>query len=356
MLVGDVGLDTAFEDRESVATELVSESRLAPPHSLTSRMSSVASPITRLIHVGIVNAMPSLAFKATDEQFTRLLMNGSLASRIRIHRFGLPSSERKDPVVDLVANGYRPLEELFGSRLDALIVTGTEPASPRLVDEPAWEPLCRVIDWALRNTVSTVLSCLAAHAATLLLDDLDRGRLPIKCFGVVDNVCWTGNPLAAGLPARVSVPHSHWNAVDLDPLLGRGYEPLLTTQQEWSAVTRDLGGCSLLLFQGHPEYGRLTLLREYRRDIRRFREGRLKLAPLAPRGYLAGTAIPTVSLHADRDCLEADSFHPADFPWPQLSQHCQNSWGCTSRRLYENWLNGVRARVFARTLVHSGNQ
>ena len=64
---------------------------------------------------------------------------------------------------------YESHAALAGAGLDALVVTGCEPVAPDLVDEPFYACLSAVVDWAADNTVSTLFSCLASHAAGLLL-------------------------------------------------------------------------------------------------------------------------------------------------------------------------------------------
>ena len=51
---------------------------------------------------------------------------------------------------------------------------------------PTGPTLASVLDWAERNTVSTILSCLAAHAGVLHSDGIDRHPLSDKQFGVFD--------------------------------------------------------------------------------------------------------------------------------------------------------------------------
>ena len=72
---------------------------------------------------------------------------------------------------------------LLADRLDGLIVTGTEPRAPLLQEEPYWPTLTKVVDWAEEHTVSTIWSCLAAHAAVLHLDSVQRRPLRKKHQG-----------------------------------------------------------------------------------------------------------------------------------------------------------------------------
>jgi homoserine O-succinyltransferase len=54
------------------------------------------------------------------------------------------------------------------------------------VDEPYWAAFSQLVDWASHNTISTLWSCLAAHAAVLRLDRIERVPLREKCIGIFD--------------------------------------------------------------------------------------------------------------------------------------------------------------------------
>ena len=62
--------------------------------------------------------------------------------------------------------------------LDALIVTGANVANPSLEQEPFWEPLMEVVDWARNHVASTLCSCLATHAVLQFRYGQRRYALP----------------------------------------------------------------------------------------------------------------------------------------------------------------------------------
>ena len=108
--------------------------------------------------------------------------------------------------------------------LDGLIVTGAEPMTPDLAQEPYWEGLTGLIDWAEANTSSTILSCLAAHAGVRHLDAIAREPLAAKCSGVFSFETTGTHRLALGLEGGVLTPHSRRNGLSRRDLIGRGYE------------------------------------------------------------------------------------------------------------------------------------
>ena len=104
-----------------------------------------------------------------------------------------------------------------------MIITGTEPRRPNLRDEPYWPRLTEALDWAERNTSSTVLSCLAAHAGVLHSDGIGRHPLSDKQFGVFDFTKTANHLLTGGTGEPVRFPHSRWNEVQADELTACGY-------------------------------------------------------------------------------------------------------------------------------------
>jgi homoserine O-succinyltransferase len=297
---------------------------------------------TRAARVALVNNMPDGAFASTDHQFTRLLIGKPGNAEITVGRYYLPSIRRGPQVSALMAGAaYARLDDLFRERVDAIVVTGTEPTHPRLSDEPFWPELVALVEWGLGNSRSLVLSCLAAHVAAELIDGAPRQPLQRKCLGVRETQVLAGAPLVQGLPPLVSVPHSHWNEVSAQALRDRGYQLLLTEAEHWTAAAKQVGTCLVVYYQGHPEYDHLTLLREFRRDWRRFHLGLTVRAPQAPTGYLdeAGAA---ELVHLELTARRGPDLRLVDaFPFEHLAQHAHPTWQGASELLYSNWISLV---------------
>ena len=87
--------------------------------------------------------------------------------------------------------------------------------------------LAHLIDWAEIGTISTLFSCLAAHAAVL---HLRRYRRAAPGAEIVGRLCRPRARatirLLAGLPARSTVPHSRRNDVAESELAAEGYRIL----------------------------------------------------------------------------------------------------------------------------------
>ena len=91
---------------------------------------------------------------------------------------------------------------------DGLIVTGREPLARDLREEAYWPSFQRFLEWTQEHARSTVWSCLAAHAAVLALDGIERLRSQNKHFGIFTCEQAAPHALLAGPPASVRVPHS----------------------------------------------------------------------------------------------------------------------------------------------------
>ena len=137
----------------------------------------------------------------------------------------------------------------------------------------------------------TVLSCLAAHASVLHSDGIKRYPLGDKQFGVFEYRRVGSHALGAHAGNRWRFPHSRWNEVRTAELASCGYTVLgLSEDAGVDLFVKKKRNSLFVYFQGHPEYETLTLLKEYRRDTRRFLQGITETYPSMPEGYLNAAA------------------------------------------------------------------
>ncbi|HEX2594408.1 MAG TPA: homoserine O-succinyltransferase, partial [Rhizomicrobium sp.] len=193
----------------------------------TASSTPLASARGRTLRVGLVNNMPDAALARTERQFINMLEAAAPDVTIQLSFYsvqGVPRGELGN--AHLALRGYRLAEDLMSEDLDALIVTGTEPKQPDLRNEPYWPALSGLFDWIERAGPSTMFSCLAAHAAVLHYDGIERHRLAEKRCGLFDHTILSGHPLVQALPETVHVAHSRWNEVRRADLEASGYDIL----------------------------------------------------------------------------------------------------------------------------------
>jgi homoserine O-succinyltransferase len=302
------------------------------------------------VHIGLVNNMGDAALAATAHQFLTLLEDASTPDmRVQLTLYTLPGLARKPAGQRHVNSFYRSVEELWSpagsnAQPDALIVTGREPLTSDLRDEDYWGSFVQLLNWARENTLGAVWSCLAAHAAILQMDGIERIRSAEKHFGIFEVEKSIEHELIAGLPERFCVPHSRWNGIAPERLTDRGYE-LLTRARDGSvdAFSRD-GKSLFLFFQGHPEYESDTLLREYRRDAGRFLRNEAATYPNLPLNYFDEAAAESLSILRERAIAARDASLLTDLGTILKKVRIRNTWHTASTAIYRNWLAAISDR------------
>ncbi len=298
----------------------------------------------RSVTVALVNNMPDSAFVDTENQFRTAAVAADTGG-VEFDLYTIKEIPRSEKIATVIDSRYRGLDELWTRPPDALIVTGTEPTQPQLRFEPYWPYLARLIEWAAGHVRTTLLSCMASHASILLFDGIERVPRASKCSGVFGGVVEDSfDPLTSGLPPVVPVPHSRLNDVPKAALVDAGYRIVVgsgSSNVGWSVAAREQRGSLLVLCQGHPEYGTLSLFREYRRDVRRALFGRGAVPyPRLPEGYLGPEAVERLTDFASR--AQAPWADPreqwARFPFDELAPSVENTWAGASAILYRNWL------------------
>jgi homoserine O-succinyltransferase len=218
-------------------------------------------------------------------------------------------------------------------------MTGTEPQQPSLRQEPYWGNLANLLDWAERNTLSTVLSCLAAHAGVLHSDGIERHRLGDKRFGVFEFPSASGHGLTRSMAATIRFPHSRWNEVQADALESCGYTIITEAPEAGVDCFVKRKKQSLFVhFQGHPEYQAHTLFKEFRRDIKRFLRNERETYPTAPVGYFGEEATKCLADFRKNAIANRSEEAMAGFPETFLTGSLQNTWRASAVKIYSNWL------------------
>jgi homoserine O-succinyltransferase len=288
------------------------------------------------LRIGLVNNMPDAALQATERQFMRLLRQAAGNIRIDLHCFSLPSLKRSQTAQWRVEKQYTDIADLGRLQFDGLIVTGAEPTAATLPDEPFWQELTDLIDWARTNTRSTIWSCLAAHAAVLYLDGIERQRLDTKCSGIYDCAKVADNWLTADVPSPLKISHSRLNELRAGDLTARGYQMLTVSAEAGVDIFAKQLGSQFVFFQGHPEYDALSLEREYLRDIARFLAGQRDTYPALPVGYFDAGTEHRLAGFEQRARLERRPGLSTELPERTLRQDI--AAGAAATAMFRNWL------------------
>jgi homoserine O-succinyltransferase/O-acetyltransferase len=289
--------------------------------------------------------MPDAALEDTEMQFFQLLeaAAGELPVSVKLHSLpGVPRGERGQ---EYLSSFYFSTDDLFDDRFDAMIMTGTEPKQSNLRNEPYWSALANVLDWAETNTLSTILSCLAAHAGVLYSDGISRHPLSDKQFGVFSFRKSANHPLTRDTEEEICFPHSRWNEVREAELIDAGYLVLTKSAEAGVDAFVKVKRTSLFVhLQGHPEYGIDTLFKEYRRDIKRFLIRERETYPSMPRGYFNPPSSRVLGEFQETALADRREEVMLSFPTDVVTDHLQSRWHAGALRVYRNWLQYMVSR------------
>lgn len=202
---------------------------------------------------------------------------------------------------------YYTYSDIKHKKYDGLIVTGAPVELMKFEEVDYWEELVNIMNWANNNVTSTLFICWAAQAALYNYYGIDKKVLDKKLVGVFPhNVYHRKVPLVRGFDDIFYIPHSRYTTVSKEEIEANPELTILADSDEAGVfLTMAQEGRQIFMF-GHPEYDRLTLDFEYKRDMDK------NLSPEIPQNY-----------------------YPDDNPKnkPVLS------WRSHSNLIYSNWLN-----------------
>ena len=292
----------------------------------------------REMHIGLLNMMPDAALEATERQLFRLVGESNQIAQFYIHPFTLDELPRGDKARGHIGKYYDSFEQIEREGLDALIITGANVTHPDLAQEPFWEPLSRVIEWAYENVTSTLCSCLTTHAVLQLRHGQRRVRLPAKRWGVFQHeVVDRRHPLVNDVNTLFDVPHSRFNEITREQFEAAGLHVLVESREAGVhlAVSEDL--FRIVYFQGHPEYDINSLLKEYKREVNLFVAGQRPDYPPFPDNYFSAQQQAILLEHQERliKAQRAGDTLP-EFPEALLTKCLHNTWHDTGEAIINN--------------------
>ena len=249
----------------------------------------------RELHIGLLNMMPDAALAATERQFFRLVGQSNQIAQFYVHPFTLDALPRGAEARAHIQRYYQPFERIREEGLDALIITGANVTEPDLSNEPFWEPLIEVVDWAWRTSpprsapASPPMPCSSFAMASGATACREK-RWGVYPHRVVDRA----HPLVGNVNTLFDVPHSRFNEIGRDQFDAAGLRVLAESDEAGVHLAVSADGFRQVFFQGHPEYDTISLLKEYKREVKRFAPGERRDYPPFPENYYpAAVAAPS---------------------------------------------------------------
>ena len=214
---------------------------------------------------------------------------------------------------------------------------------PDLAQESFWQPLIEVMDWAHTHVTSTICSCLATHAVLQFRYGQKRRPLGDKRWGVYSHrVTDRKHPLVNGVNTRFDVPHSRFNQIDRSQFESARLQVLAESDAVGVhlAVSPDL--FRTVFFQGHPEYDINSLLKEYKREVRRYVQGTRADYPPFPENYFSLQSEAILNEYQERvHAARHSGAAVPELPETLIGASLDNTWHDSAEAVINNWIGRV---------------
>lgn len=217
----------------------------------------------RPLQICILNLMP--VKEDTELQLLRALSNSPL--QVDVAFMKVESHISLNTSVNHLNKFYNTFEELKGNQYDGLIITGAPVEQMEFEEVDYWRELCAIMDWSKTNATSTMYICWGAQAGLYYHYGLKKELLPEKLFGIyAHRVMNRRVPLVRGFDDIFMAPHSRHTTVPAEAIHSCPELTVLAQSEEAGVFLAMAAGGSQVFVMGHPEYDRMTLHNEYRRD------------------------------------------------------------------------------------------
>ncbi len=257
----------------------------------------------RPLEIIVLNLMPIK--QDTELQLLRGLSNTPL--QIDVTFLQMSSHVSKNTSASHIKKFYQTFEEIKSNNYDGMIITGAPVEKLDFEEVNYWDELTTVMEWSKKHVTSTIHICWGAQAGLYYHYGIKKELLSKKLSGVYKHrVMNRKEPLVRGFDDVFMAPHSRYTQASRQQILDNPRLKILADSDE-AGIYIVLGdGGKEIFVMGHPEYDRLTLDQEYKRDIDK------GIEPDLPVNY-----------YPDDDCNRK----------PLLS------WRSHANNLYTNWLN-----------------
>ncbi len=217
----------------------------------------------RPIQIGILNLMPLK--EETELQLLRSLSNTPL--QVDVVFITTSTHESKNTSMSHLNKFYEKFEDIKNRYFDGLIITGAPVEQMEYEEVDYWEELCEIFEWANDHVTSTLHLCWGAQAGLYYYYGLPKYMLPKKMFGVYKHHVMNRKvPLVRGFDDYFMAPHSRHTEVRAEDIRSVKELTILAESEEAGVFLAIADAGKRIFVMGHPEYDRITLDKEYKRD------------------------------------------------------------------------------------------
>lgn len=218
----------------------------------------------RPINIGLLNLMPLK--EDTELQILRSLSNTPLQVDVTFVR--VSNHVSKNTSTSHIYKFYEPFESIKEKKFDGFIITGAPVEQMPFEEVDYWEELKEIMDWTVTNVTSTLHLCWGAQAGIYYHYGINKVQLPKKQFGIYPHHVRNRKiPLVRGFDDMFYAPHSRHTEVPQEALEKDERIMILADSEEAGVFLCMAKEGRQIFVMGHPEYDRVTLDKEYKRDL-----------------------------------------------------------------------------------------
>lgn len=257
----------------------------------------------RPLKIAILNLMPIK--EDTEVQLLRSLSNTPLQVDITFLTTG--TYVGKHTPTSHLDQFYLTFEDVKNRKFDGLIITGAPVEQMEFEEVTYWQELVQIMEWSKTNVTSTLHICWGAQAGLYYHYGIQKKHLDKKMFGIFEHkVLKRKVPFVRGFDDVFLAPHSRHTTVSREEILNSKELTILAESEEAGVFIVIAKDGKQIFVMGHPEYDRVSLDKEYKRDVSKGLEIEL------PKNY---------------------------YPYDQPEHRPNLVWRAHANVMYMNWLN-----------------
>lgn len=218
----------------------------------------------RPLQIAILNLMPIK--EDTEVQLLRSLSNTPLQVDITFLTTG--TYVGKHTPKSHLDQFYLTYEDVKNRKFDGLIITGAPVELMKFEEVTYWDELTQIMEWSKTHITSTLHICWGAQAGLYYHYGIDKITLDKKMFGIFEHrVLDRKVPFVRGFDDIFYAPHSRYTTVSREEILKHKELQILAESDEAGVFIVIAQEGKQVFVMGHPEYDRISLDKEYKRDI-----------------------------------------------------------------------------------------
>ena len=218
----------------------------------------------RPLEILILNLMPLK--EDAEVQLMRALSNTPL--QVNITFLTTETYIGKNTPTSHLNEFYLTFSDIERKKYDGLIITGAPVETLKYEEVAYWKELCEIMDWAKTHVTSILHLCWAAMAGMYYYYGADKYQFEEKLFGIYPHKVYNKRePLVRGFDDYFYAPHSRHTGVKREDIADNEDLIILAESEEAGVFLFMTKDGSRIFVMGHPEYDRVTLDAEYKRDM-----------------------------------------------------------------------------------------